>query len=819
MQAFGWMWQDLRYGLRTLWKDRRFAAVAIFALALGIGATTVIFSVIDGVLIAPFPYRNAERYVTFFIHDVTQPKGSRRLGLSVPEFTDFREQTHLFEDVIGFSGVDILYTSNGGTDFFNGCWVTGNISSSLGMKPLLGRPLSPADAVPAAPPVFGMTERLWAKRFNRDPKILGTAMILNGTPRTLVEILPPRFVLAGCDIWIPIYTGHATIENSDTGNYPLYLMTSEHLKPGTSLQAAAADVDVVVRRLATVYPKDFPKQFTVQLMTVADYVVGDFKGMLLALMGAVLMLLLIACTNIANLLLSRATAREKEIAIRTSLGASRSRLIRQLLMESFLLSAAACVLGCFLAYFGVKELVARLPVDTLTPSISIEVNFRVLLFAAGIAVLTTLVCGLAPAIHAVHGALQSHLNGTGRGMSVGSRHGRLRAGLVIGEVALSVLLLAGAGLLMRSLLALQHVTLGFNPSNVLYANLALPNQRYNTSDQKTRFLRQILQRIKALPGVTAATVTFGLPPFGFPSSYEVTIPGKTHSQAWGAEFDLCDYDYFKTLGLPLMRGRLLSEADVASAAHVIVINQTLARDYFKDEDPIGQTIKFNVLDQVPDLPRDLYFEIIGIVSDMKNVGLRDAPQPQAFMPYSVTGVGTGRSIMVRTAVAPLSMLPAVRREIWAVDSNVALSESGTIESYLQRYGYAQPEFGLIALGTFAGIGLVLVIIGVFSVMAYSISLQTREIGVRMALGAQRSDILRMVLTAGAKLILAGIIIGLLASVGLTRFLASQIWGISATDPWTFAAVAVVIFVVGLAACAVPSRSATGVDPMVALRYE
>ncbi len=532
MQALEWIWQDLRYGLRTLWKDRRFAAVAILALALGIGATTVIFSVIDGVLIEPFPYRNPDRLVTFFVRGTNWPKGNRRLTLTVPEFTDFRGQTHVFEDVFGFADVDVLYTSHGGTDFFSGCWVTGNISSALGMKPLLGRPLGPQDARPDSPPVFAMTDRLWAKRFNRDPGIVGTVMTLNGTPRTLVEIMPPRFVLTGCDIWIPIYTGHADVDNSETGNVALYLTTSEHLKPGVSLKTAAADVRVAVSRLATVYPGDLSKQFTVQLIPLAQYFVGDFRGMLVALMGAVLMLLLIACTNIANLLLARATAREKEIAIRTSLGASRSRLIRQLLVESFLLSAAACVFGSFFAYFGVKELVARLPVDSLTPSISIEINFRVLLFAAGIALLTTILCGLAPAIHAVHGTLQTHLSGTGRGMSVGSRHGRFRAGLAIGEVALSVLLLAGACLLMRSLLALQHVDLGFNPSHILYADLALPNQRYNTSDEKKVFLRQVLQRVKALPGVTSATMTFGVPPFGFPTT-TIQIPGKTPpSRGW-----------------------------------------------------------------------------------------------------------------------------------------------------------------------------------------------------------------------------------------------------------------------------------------------
>jgi len=817
MQAVEWIWQDLCYGARTLWKDKRFAAIAILALALGIGAATVMFSVVYAVLISPFPYRNTDRFVTFFIHDATRPKGWRRLGLSVPEFTDFREQTHVFEEVFGFSGLDVLYTANGGADFFDGCWATDNISSALGMKPELGRPLSPSDAEPGAPPVFLMTDRLWTSRFNRDPKILGTVMTLNGTPRTLVEIAPPRYVMIGCDIWIPTYTGHADIINSETGNLPLYLETSEHLKPGVTIEQAQADVDVVVRHIATLYPADFPKQFTVQVMSVADYVTGDFKGMLLALMGAVLMLL-IACTNIANLLLARATAREKEIAIRASLGASRGRLIGQLLVESFLISAVACVFGCFLAYFGVKEVVARLPVDTLTQSISIELNLRVLLFAAGVAVLTTFLCGLAPAIHAVRGALQAHLSGTGRGMGAGARHGRLRSALVVGEVALSVLLLAGAGLLMRSLLVLQHVDLGFNPKNILNVELAFPNARYGTAGEKRHFLEQALARVKALPGVEAATVTLGLPPFGSASS-DITIPGKTHSQTWDADFELCDQDYFKVLGLPLLKGRLLEQKDVDSAARVIVINQAMERTYFSGEDPIGKTVKFNGLDQVADAPHDAYFQIIGVVPDARNAGLRNEALPQAFMPYSITGVDTDRAILMRTAVAPLSLLPEVRKQIWDVDSNVAISESGTLESYLYRYGYAQPEFSLMALGAFAGIGLMLVIIGVFSVMAYSVSLQTHEIGVRMALGAQPNDILRMVLSRGARLIVAGLAIGLVASVGLTRFLSSEIWGISATDPLTFGAVAVLILAVGLAACAAPSRAARQVDPMVALRYE
>jgi len=820
MQLIASIWRDLRYGVRTLWKDRRVAAVAVFALALGIGATTVVFSVFYAVLISPFPYPNSDRFVTFEIHDVTRPANNVRLALTAPEFADFQEQTqNVFADSFAFHNFDVLYANKqGGSDIFNGCWVTGNIFDALGIPPELGRSLSPADATPGAPPVFAMTDELWTKQFRRDPKILGSVMTLDGTPRTLVEIMPPRYVLDGCDAWIPTLVGHADIKLAPGTNFPAYFETSEHLRHGVGLKEANSVVGVVMRRLAQSYPADFPKKFTVKVLNVADYTTNNFKGMLYALMAAVLMLLLIACSNIANLLLARATAREKEIAIRTSLGASHWRLIRQLLMESFILSVAACAVGCVFAYFGTKEVAATIPVN-FAPSVSIEMNFWVLLFALGIALLTTLLCGLAPAIHAVHGALQMHLNGTGRGMSAGSRHGAFRSGLVIGEVALSVLLLAGAGLMIRSLLSLQHVSLGFNPSNILYADMVYPAGRYATPEQQRVFLQQVLARVRALPAVKSATVSIGLPPFGYGGS-EVIVPGTTHQDEWLAEFDLCDEDYFRTMGIKLLSGRLLSAADVNEAQHVVVINEMMARSYFKGENPIGESIGFKTINTANKQPDSTYYRVIGVVSDIRNQGLKQPPAPQGFLPYTLVGGLNGRALLVRTAVAPMSLWKSVQQEVWAVDPNIAFDEdSGTVSGDLHRYGYAEPEFGLIAVSIFAGIGLVLVIVGVFSVMAYTVSLQTHEIGVRMALGAQPKDILGMVLRKGAKLIVAGIVVGLLASAGLTRFMASQIWGISATDPWTFGAVAIVILLVGLAACIVPSRSAMRVDPIIALRYE
>jgi putative ABC transport system permease protein len=818
MDRLSWLWRDLRYGLRNLKKDRRFALLAILALALGIGATTVIFSAIDSIVLEPFIYPQPDELTGFNIHDSTLPANRGGSIFSVPEFMDFSEQNHVFKCVTGFNFQDVLYTDREGTQLFKGDWVTPNALECLGVKPLLGRSIISADGNPGAPPVFVMSYRLWAKQFNKDPAIVGTSMILNDKPMTLVGIMPPRFLWGNNDIWMPFPWSHADVNiGGATGNQPLELNALGRLKPGISLQSASADLDVIAQRLSKIYPKDFPKHFNMVTRNYTDSVVGQFRTMLYILMAAVTMLLLIACSNVANLLLARATAREREIAIRASMGATRARLVRQLLVESFLLAAAGCVAGFLLAYFGLKGIVAAIPPETIPVTAVISMKLLALWFALGVTILTTLLCGLAPAIHAVHGDLYPRLSGTGRGTGGGFRHGRLRAGLVIFEVALSILLLIGAGLMMRSLFAIEHVDLGFDTSNILVARLAFPKGRYDTAQQKKLFFQQILQRIAALPGVTAATETTYLPPYGGMRS-EVTVPGKTHSDRWTAQSELVSQDCFRTLGLRLLRGRLLSEDDVDSARLVAVVNQTLARKFFKDEDPIGKTIKFNELDDIPDAPHDAYFEIIGVTADAKNDGLQDPPMPEAFVPYTITG-SLFRGIMVKTAVDPLSLLPSVRREIWAVDSGVPLTFTGTLEGYLKEFSYAAPQFGLVTLGIFAGIGLLLVIIGVFSVMAYSVSLETHDIGIRMALGAQQDNILRMVLLKGLRLITAGIVLGLLASVGLMRFLASQIWGVSPTDPLTFAAVVAAIVVVGLAACFLPARRATQVDPLIALRYE
>jgi putative ABC transport system permease protein len=807
---------DFRYGLRTLVKDRRFAVLAVFALALGIGASTVVFSVVYDGLLNPFPYKDGNEISMFEIHDLEQAGHGGRGTFSFPEFLDYREQNHVFADMVGTAYTEVLYSSTSGVQELQGAYLTTNTFPFLGVPPLLGRWLTDEDVKPGAPPVFVMSYRAWKGQFGGDPKILGTALALNGAPRTVVGIMPPRFRYFGAAVYFPLGLNPNAADATDDYNRPRYLFAEERRKPGLTLQAAAADVEVIARRLASVYPNDYPKHFTIWTDSVASFVVGDSKNILYVLLAAVAMLLLIACSNVANLLLERATVREKEIAIRASLGASQGRLVRQLLVESFALALTGGALGCLFAYGGIRMVAATIP-EILPGEAELSLNGVVLLFAVSITVLTTLGCGLAPAIHSMRADLNQHFAGSGKGSGGGFRHGKLRAGLVIVEVALSIVLLTGAGLMTRTLYALTHVDLGFDANNVMAAEITFPRGNYTTVDERRAFFQKILARITALPGVVSAAETISLPPYNAGRS-EITVPSKAHSETWETLFDVCSEGYFSTLKIPLQRGRLLSEDDVAAGRLVAVVSQAFVRHYFPTEDPIGQKFKFDVFDKIEQTPHDAYFEIVGVVSDIKNQGLQEAPMPQAYIPYTITAYAN-RAILVRTAVNPLTLLKAVREEIWAVDRNVACTEAGTLTSFLQRYSYARPEFGLVSLGSFAAIGLLLAAIGVYSVMAYATSLQTREIGIRMALGAQRRDILRMVLRKGLVLVAAGVVAGLGASFAATRLLSGEIWGVSANDPWTFSAVVAVVVAIGGAACFLPARRATHLDPLLALRYE
>ena len=805
--------QDVRYGLRLLAKNPGFTAVAVFTLALGVGAATTIFSVIYNVLLDPFPYTDAQRIVLIEIRDVSDSHPGGRTWFSVPEFLDYQEQNHVFDGVIGTWYEDVRYTSGEGAEHFDGALLTPNTFSVLGVPALLGRGITPDDGKPDTPPVFVMSYKLWRKRFNLDPTVLGRTFVLNSTPRTLVGVMPPRFTKLDADLWMP-----AALDRRDPGSGQRYFMLQAHLKPGVMLPQAEADISVIAHRLAQVYPKEYPKKFTVQIVTWLDYLVGGFRRTLYTLAAAVALLLLIACSNVANMLLARGTSREKEMAIRASLGASRWTLIRQLLIESLLLALGGAAGGCLLAYGGIKALVALIPEGAIPREAVIGMNAPVLLFSLGTAVFTALLFGLTPALHTVKRDLAESLKDSARGVGGGSRHGKLRNALVVSEVTLSLVLLVGAGLLMRSFVSLQQVDLGLNPENVLFAFLSFPPEEYKTAAAKQRFFRQLLQRVYTLPGVVSATEASNVPPFGGIGS-EVDIPGKTHAEKWQAIFQLCSEGYFRTLGIRLLRGRGFSEAEVNEARKVALVNQTLVNKYFGKDDPLGRQIKLATLETEADPPvKNPVFEIVGVVADTKNRGLRQPPSPEAFVPYTVTGAFE-RSILVRTSKDPLWMVNTVRREIWGIDRDVALSYTESLQGFLKSWVYSEPRFSFILLGVFAGVGLVLVATGVYSVIAYTVSRQTHEIGIRMALGASRKDVLQMVLWMGARLIALGLILGLLASFGVARLIASQLWGVSPHDPITLCGVVAVVALAGLAACYFPARRATKVDPMVALRYE
>ena len=809
--------QDVRYALRNLGKAPGFAVAAALTLALGIGASTAIFSILENILMEPFPYPDAQRYVSMDVHDTEENHPGGRGGFSGPEFLDYATQNHVFDRVIANDRMDVLYRSGEGTQLLRGNAVTPGTFEFLGMSPLLGRAMLPADYEPGAPPVFVLRYKTWVNEFGADPKIVNHTFVLNDTARTLIGIMPPRFGWGDADLWIP-EKPRATVEkNVIAGAFSRYWPLMGHLKPGVSLKQAEADLTVIANRLASIYPKDYPKHFTVEVQSLTDEVVGRFRTTLYIVLGAVSLLLLIGCGNVANLLLARATTREKEFAIRSALGASRSRLIRQLLVESLILASGGAVLGILLAWGGLKFIVALMPQDIIPAEAVIRLNAPVLLFTLAVTILTALIFGLVPALKAARKDVNEPLRDTSKGISGGYRHGKLRNAVVVLEVALSLTLMVAAGLLMRSFMALREVHLGFQPDHVLSARLPLPVERYKTADQIAGFYRPLLLRLKALPGVVAVTETSTLPPYGgIPS--EIEVPGKTHSEKWESIFQLCSEGYFQVLKIQFMDGRPFTDAEVAGARKVAVVNQTFLTKYLTGENPIGSQVRISSLADFEDKVPDPTFEIIGVVRDAKNRGLQDPAGPEMWIPYTVTG-SAFRGILVRTAQEPLAMLKAVRHEVWATDSNVALTLTGTLEGYISQFSYAGPRFGFMLMIIFGSIGLILVTIGVYSVLSYTTARRTQEIGMRMALGAMGSDVLRMVVRTGLSLVAIGVGVGLIVSLALGRILATQLWGVSAYDPWTLICVPIVLMITGFLACWFPARRASRVDPLVALRYE
>ena len=800
--------QDLRYGARGLRQQPAFALLAITTLALGIGAATTIFSVIQNVLLDPFDF-SADRLVAIEIRDETGKGRGARRSFPVPEFLDYKEQVGSFEDVIGGGFMDVVHTTPLGAEQLNGGLVTVNNFSFLGTPAALGRTLEAGDDRPGAPPVFVLTHKAWVVHFAKDPGVIGKSFVLNGVPRTCVGVMGPRFYKLGADVYLPAIMDRASEEERRRG-----YMLQARLKRGVSLEEARTEVALVAERLAKVYPDRYPKRFTARVDNMIDSTVGPFRQTLYTLAAAVGLLLLIACANVANLLLARAIGRERELALRASLGAGRSRLLLQMLVESLLLATLGAVLGCVLAHFGIRGIVAAIPEGLIPRQAVIRLNWPVLVFSLGAAVLTSVFCGIVPGLRAARRDVVEPLKGSGKGSGDGGRRRPLAGALVVSEVALSLVLLAGAGLLIRSFLKLQNVELGFEHKGVVIGRLAFPPGEYKTAEAKGRVTNEVSARLAALPGVVAVSTFAAPPPFG--AGMRMRLPGST-AEPEPATIQFVSEGFFRALGARLLRGRLLDEADVAGARKVAVVNQALVARYFDGVDPLGRAIDIDGLASLQPTPMaDPLFEIVGVVADVRNQGIREPALPQAFIAHTVTA-GFGRGILLKAQGDARVLLNGIEREIWAVDPRVAVTDVGLLSDVLDRFQYAEPRLSLVIMSVLAGTGLTLVALGVFSVVAYTVSRRTHEIGIRMALGAERSDVVRMVLRMTLGLVGAGVAIGLAGAFALARVLEAQLFGVTAQDPGTFASVAIVLGCVGLLAGFVPALRVTRVAPMTALR--
>jgi len=807
----GWLRHDLYFGFRTLLKDRGFLATAVLALALGIGSTTAIFSVIDNVLMEPFPYTDGKRLTGIEIHDSSSADPFGRQFFSQPEFLDYQEQNHIFDRSMGVRQDRVLMTGAGETlEKFDGARVTGNAFQFLGVPALLGRVATVDDAKPGASPVFILSYKVWQSRFAGDASIIGKTFTLDGTPRTLIGIMPRRFALWGADLWIP-----ATISRGETDLSAPFFFLLGHLKPGLTAKTAQPDIAILSQRISKVYPKLYPKKFDARVPLLIDNVVGQFRDTLYTLLAAVGLPLLIACANVANLLLAKATAREREFAIRTSLGASRLRIVRQLLVESVMLALMGAAAGCLFAWGGLKVLVAALPKFTFPDEAAITLNGRVLAATVVTAIVTALIFGLAPAAGSLKRNLSEPLKAGGRGNS-GFRRGRMRNVLIVCEVALSLILLAGAGLLMRSFMLQRKVDLGLRPERLLTTQVFL-GKKYKTAEQQSRFFRELMPKVRALPGVVNASAALDFPPFGGVDT-DFEAAGVVHSEKWKGQMGFVDAEFFQTVGTRLLRGRILSETDIAGKRKVAMVNQTLASKFFPGQDPLGKQIRLVNLAKAPEPVANPWFEIIGVTSDVKNHGVREAVLPEAYVPTTLSSYG-GFVVYVLTAGNPKTLATTLEATVLAMDKSVVPQQTNTLEESLDLYEFSKPRFGLELFAVFAGIGLMLVSVGVYSVVSYTVSQQSRKIGIRMALGANAGSVRGLVMQSGMRFILIGIAAGVVIASFLIRLVASQVWGLSTHDPLTLLGVSAVLVAVGLAACYVPSVRATRVDPLVSLRYE
>ena len=801
---------DLRYAFRGLRKNQGFTAVAVLTLALGIGANTAIFTVINTVLLRPLPYEQPDQLVVLM-----ETVSERPVGVSYPNFVDWRNQTTALENVAAVRTRESFnLTGAGESERLAGRLVSANFLTTLGVKPIRGRDFLAEEDQPGAKPVVIISHALWQRRFGGDESIIGKQLTLSNQQFTVIGITPPDFQYAGeADVNVPIGLSaeRFKLRTKDPG-----ILAFARLKPGTSNAAATAELNTIAARLEQQYP-DTNTGRRVRVESLRESLVGDIRPTLLTLLGAVGFVLLIACANVANLLLTRSAGRQREMAIRTALGAGRMRILRQLFTESIVLALAGGVVGLLLAIWGTRLIASYIP-EGIPRMSELGVDARVLLFTLGAALLTGVFFGLAPALQ----SSDSNITETLKEGERNSSRGRNRAGslLVISEVALTLVLLVGAGLLVKSFWRLSQVNPGFNPQNVLAMQVAV-SARPEEGAKVNGFLTELQSRVKALPGVQSVSVSNGLPFEGanFPPFVIEGQPPPPQGQEPNGILYMVSTDYFKTMGIELVRGRLFASQDTPETPQVALIDEVFARQYFPNQDPLGQRFKLNV-------PSAESHEIVGVVRHVEHTSLEGETTntaefyfnfdqiPNAILPRYVRRV----NVLARTTVDPLSLAGSVRNQIAALDKDQAVFNVRTMEQALSR-SVAARRFSMILLAVFALLALVLAAVGIYGVISYSVAQRTREVGIRMALGARTIDVIKLVVRDGLKLVLIGVGVGLAGAFALTRLMTTLLFAVTPTDVVTYAVVAVGLVVVALIACCIPARRATKVDPLVALRFE
>ncbi len=808
--------QDIRYALRMLLKFPVFSAIVIVTLALGIGANTALFSVVNGVLLNPLPYPHASQLVALYEKNA----GMIRAPISYLNFLDWQRATRTFSSLAIYRHEDYNLTGRGQPERVNGLMVSASFFPTLGIHPFLGRDFRSEDDRIGAAPIAMLSDGFWQSHFGASPNIVGHSIDLNGTDYTVTGILPPGFTFYGIqrDIYTPI--GQWNDPSFLDRRVDLSSHAFGRLKPGVTLAQARADMDSIAHQLAVAYP-EADKGVGIALLSMKEDMVGNVQPFLLVLLAAVSFLLLISCANVASLLLARSMSRSGEFALRSSLGASRMRIIRQLLTESLLLAGMGGVLGFLLALFGTKAVIRLLP-GALPRASEVSVDAHVLLFTLGVSLLGGIIFGLAPALRSSRANLQQVLRRSSRG--AGDARYSLQGLFVAVEVAMAFVLLIGAGLMLRSLSALWRVNPGYHPEHAITFSLSLPSNSGTTPAETRARLRRFDADMRAIPGVEAVSVTLGSRPMIHDSDLPFWIEGQpkpaNYNDMHQAMFYLVEPGFKQAMGVTLERGRFVTEQDNENAPAVVDIDDVFLRNYFPNQDPIGQHIHIAGF--------DVEAEIVGVVGHIRQWGPGNDPktaiEAQFYYPFMqlppklMRLVADGVAVVLRTHENPDAIMGPVRRNVSEFDPGAVVYAVETMNEVISS-SMAARRLCMILLAAFAALALALSCVGIYGVISYLVGERTREIGVRMALGARRSDVLRLILGQGARMALLGVLPGIFLSLGLTRLMSSQLFGITPHDPLTFAGVALVFVIVALAACYIPARRAAGVDPMVALRYE